>query len=141
MSGGPPNWPGNQPPPQQQWGGHQGQPYPQQESSGKATASMVLGIVSLVLCPYICAIAALITGYSARKEIDRSGGRIRGRGNAKAGIIMGWISLVFYTLLFAVLIAIGALVEDAANDNDFDNDFNQVGGAAIALVARGVGVA
>ena len=85
-------------PPQQQWGG---QPWGPQgsESSGKATASLVLGITGLLVCPIVCSVIGLILGYQARGEIDRSGGRLTGRGSAKAGIILSWIGLVLYLLL------------------------------------------
>jgi hypothetical protein len=80
-------------------------------SSGKATASLVLGILGLVFCPLICSVLALVFGFQARNEIDGSGGRIGGRGNATAGIVLGWIGVVI-TALFLILIVIGVLAGD-----------------------------
>src|SRR5215207_537343 len=62
-------------------------------SNGKATVALVLGILGLVFCPLICSVLALVFGYQARNEIDGSGGRISGRGNAKAGIVLGWVGV------------------------------------------------
>jgi hypothetical protein len=79
--------------------GPQWQPPP--PTSGAATAALILGILGLVLCTPICSPLALVYGYRARREIDASGGRIGGRGNAVAGIVMGWVGLG--------LLALGAL--------------------------------
>ncbi len=38
-------------------------------------------------------ILALVFGYMARNEIDRSGGLQGGRGLAVAGIVLGWVML------------------------------------------------
>ncbi|MFF1359556.1 DUF4190 domain-containing protein [Streptomyces sp. NPDC058297] len=64
--------------------------------SGKATASMVLGIVGLVLIPIIPPIIALCLGVSARRMADRGEGS--GRGMATAGMVMGIIGIAFATL-------------------------------------------
>ena len=80
----------------------------QGESSGKATASLVLGICGLVVCPLICSILALVFGYQGRGEIDRSGGRIAGRGNATAGIVLGWIGIVICVLGIIAIIVLAA---------------------------------
>jgi Domain of unknown function (DUF4190) len=82
-----------------------------QQSSGKATAALVLGILGLVLCPFICSILALVFGYQARREIDASGGRMTGRGNATAGVVLGWIGVAFLVLLIGLII-LGATVGD-----------------------------
>jgi hypothetical protein len=85
-----------------------------QSSSGKATASLVLGILGLVFCPLVCSVLALVFGYQARNEIDGSGGRISGRGNATAGIVLGWIGVVI-CVLFLILIVIGLLAGDSTS--------------------------
>ena len=84
-------------------------------SSGKATASLVLGILGLVFCPLICSVLALVFGYQARREIDGSGGRLTGRGNATAGIVLGWIGVALVAVFFGLVIlglALGDSVED-----------------------------
>ena len=78
------------------------------QSSGKSTAALVMGILGLVLCPLICSVLALVFGYQARRDIDASGGRLGGRGNATAGIVLGWIGIAIMVVLL-VLIVIGVL--------------------------------
>jgi Domain of unknown function (DUF4190) len=83
-------------------------------SSGKSTAALVLGILGLVFCPLICSVLALVFGYQSRREIDASGGRMSGRGNATAGIVLGWIGVAL-TAIFIVLIIIGVLAGDSGS--------------------------
>jgi hypothetical protein len=80
-------------------------------ASGRATASLVLGLVGLVFCPLICSVLAIVFGYQARKEIAASGGQLAGGGSATAGIILGWIGTVIYGI-FLLLIIIGLMVGD-----------------------------
>ena len=111
------------PPPPQAQGGWQQQPdggWTQAgvaQTSGKSTAALVLGILGLVLfCPIICSILALIFGYQARREIDASGGRLSGRGNATVGIVLGWIGVALM-VAFIVLIIIGLAVGDSGTSS------------------------
>ncbi|MGW1405102.1 DUF4190 domain-containing protein [Streptomyces sp. NPDC002403] len=64
--------------------------------SGKATASMVLGILGLLLIPIILPIIALCLGISAKRMADRGQGG--GRGQAVAGIVMGSVGIAFAVL-------------------------------------------
>src|SRR5216683_2099506 len=64
-----------------------------QESSGKATASMVRGIL-FFFWPFT-AIAAVVLGHLALSEIKRSAGRLAGHGMAMAGLILGYIGVAF----------------------------------------------
>jgi hypothetical protein len=82
------------------------------QTSGKSTAALVLGILGLVLfCPFIFSILALILGHQARREIDASGGRLSGRGNATVGIVLGWIGVALL-VAFVLLVVIGFAVGD-----------------------------
>ena len=67
-----------------------------------AVASMVVGIVWIW---GIGSILALALGYSARSQIDRSGGTETGRGMAIAGIVLGWIGIggLILVLLFTTI--------------------------------------
>jgi uncharacterized membrane protein len=80
-----------------------------QVNNSKATASLVLGIVGLFVCPIICSVIAIVLGYSARNEIAASGGRMTGDSNATAGIILGWIGLAI-AVIFGTIWAIIAIV-------------------------------
>ena len=82
-------------------------PYPQvapmpPRTNGLAVASMVLGI----LCLYgIGSILALVFGYQAKGQIERSGGRQSGRGMAIAGIVLGWIGLALMAFLIIAVVS------------------------------------
>jgi len=85
-----------------------GSPILTQKTNGKATWSLILGILSVTLCGFIAAIAAILLGKQAQQEIAASGGLQGGESRAKWGVILGWISLAIYVLasiiaLFAYL--------------------------------------
>jgi hypothetical protein len=66
-----------------------------------AIASLVCGIVG---CFTITAIVAIVLGFVARNQIEKSGGTQQGSGMALAGIILGfvWIGLSFIELGLAL---------------------------------------
>ena len=77
---------------------------PVARTNGMAIASLVLGILWMY---GIGAILALVFGYLAKGQIDRSAGAQSGRGLAIAGIVLGWIGVAgtaFIILLLAVAI-------------------------------------
>jgi hypothetical protein len=85
-------------------------PYqPQQETSGKATAALVLGICGLVVCPFILSVVAVVVATQARAEIRESRGRLGGAGSAQAGLILGWVGAAIYgTFMILCLLAIAS---------------------------------
>ena len=89
-------------------------------TSGKATASLVTGVASLVLswcCGLgVAGIVAIVLGVKARREIAASGGRLKGDGIALGGIVTGAIAIVL-GLLILVLIVV-AVVAGAEFDVD-----------------------
>jgi hypothetical protein len=80
-----------------------GDSYGPPAKSGKATASLVLGILGILACPIILSVLAIIFGVQSRNEITRSGGRISGHGMATAGLVLGIIGLVLMPLWFIIL--------------------------------------
>jgi hypothetical protein len=66
-------------------------------TEGMAVASLVLSIVSFVVCPVILAVVGLALGYGARSRIEASGGALKGAGLAKAGRILGWTNIALAT--------------------------------------------
>jgi len=126
----PPNPYGQQPPQQPQqppYNPYHQQPYPPSgyppqppgyppyqptpPTDGLGLASMIIGITALVLsCLYgiglLGAPAALIMGRISMKRIDRSEGRLGGRGMAQAGFILGIIGTVLLVLAIIALIVI-----------------------------------
>ena len=89
------------------------QPYPgwvpPPRTPGQAYAAMILGIVGLFpICPVILSVIALILGFTAKNEIDRSGGHLGGSGIALTGIITGGVGVALYVLFFAAVFAFGS---------------------------------
>ncbi len=71
-----------------------GYPPPAPPTNGLAIASLVLSLLGLVgVLPLLGAVLGLIFGYSARNQIVQSRGTQSGEGLAKAGIIIGWVTL------------------------------------------------
>jgi hypothetical protein len=83
-------------------------PRPTPPTSGKATTSLVLGVVSLFFCGLLTGIPAIIMGFGARKEIRRSEGRLSGDGLALGGIITGVLGTLWSLVLAALLIGLVA---------------------------------
>jgi hypothetical protein len=124
----PPNQPPSQPPGQYPPPGH----YPPQSyypvpavppNSGKATTSLVLGIVSIFVCGLFLGIPAMIVARQAKREIEESHGRLGGSGLATAGFVTGLIGTVISVvvgLLVVLLIAFGVLYADKHCSNIID---------------------
>lgn len=94
-----------QPPPGAQPPYGYGQPVPADHP--RATTILVLGILSLVLCPLLGPFASVM-GRRALNEIDSSGGTIGGRSVVKAGYVCGMITTVI--ILLYVVLGVVALV-------------------------------
>ena len=73
---------------------------------GNATAALVLGIVSLVICGVILGPVAIVLGSKAKRQIAQSRGRLTGAGSASAGIALGVLGLVLHVLIFVVPFAL-----------------------------------
>ena len=73
--------------------------YRQQGTNGYAIASLVLGIIGMV----IGSILAVAFGHMALGQISRSGQS--GRGLAIAGLVLGYVGIVATVLLVLVLLA------------------------------------
>jgi uncharacterized protein DUF4190 len=77
------------------------------KKSGFAIASLVLGILGMTcLLPIVGSILALVFGTIALCQISKSGGAIRGHGQAVAGLILGAVSLVIlpFVGIFAAML-------------------------------------
>lgn len=96
------------------------QPYPQLATSAPAVfvygprtnsaavASLVFGIISWFLCPFIGGVLAIIFGHVARGQIRRTGES--GGGLAIAGLILGYFHLLAALVVaFIWLVLIGGL--------------------------------
>ncbi len=81
-------------------------PYAQAPDHPRATTALVLGILALVLCGLLGPFAWSI-GRSTMHEIDASGGRWGGRGQAQAGYVLGIVATVLLLVPFALLAVFG----------------------------------
>jgi len=78
-------------------------PYAKRDSV-LSIVSLVSGLVGWTLIPIVGAIAAVITGHLAKKEIRDSGGAIGGDGMALAGLILGYVQLGL--ILLSIIVAV-----------------------------------
>ncbi len=69
----------------------------------RATTSLILGILGLVVCGVIAPFAWRM-GKQTLNEIDASQGRVGGRGAAQAGYVLGIIGTVLLSLGLLVLV-------------------------------------
>ncbi len=83
-----------------------------QETSSLAIVSLVSGILTWILLPFLAAIVAVVTGHMAKREIRQSNGRLTGDGLATAGLVLGYVQL---GLIALGLLALIVLVIVAAN--------------------------
>ena len=114
----PPPPPPPPPPPGMPPGAYGGQPMAAQPQNGLGTASLVLGIVGLVLlCGYgvglILSILAIIFGKMGLTKADQ--GLATNRSQANAGFIMGIIGTILGVIIVIALIIIFLVAASGAN--------------------------
>jgi type II secretory pathway pseudopilin PulG len=78
-------------------------------SSGLSTTSLVLGILSLVMCSIFTGIPAVITGHIALSRAKGSTPPSPNRGQAIAGLVMGYISIAFLVFVVPMLAVLAAI--------------------------------
>lgn len=64
-----------------------------QGASGKAIASLVIGVMAMVMCCFPLGVVAIVVGKSEMVDIVRGISSPEGEGYAKAGTTLGWFSL------------------------------------------------
>jgi hypothetical protein len=112
----PPNYGTPPPPPPGGYGmpgqpGYGGQP---QQTSVLAIVSLVTGILGVLCCgSLLFSIAALVTGFLGKKEIDE--GRKTGKGMALAGLILGALGVVL-SVVWIILVIAGNVDFNAYSD-------------------------
>jgi len=79
---------------------------PARSTNSLAVTSLVLGILSYLLLPFVGAIGAVITGHMARSQIRMSGGTQEGDGMALAGLILGYVHFALTCIGIAVAVAL-----------------------------------
>jgi hypothetical protein len=77
------------------------------QTNGMAVASLVMGIIGIIVCPIIFGVLAIIFGFIARSQIEASRGRQSGAGMAVAGIVLGFVGIPLGCLVGVLMAAMG----------------------------------
>jgi type IV pilus assembly protein PilA len=68
------------------------------QTSGKAIASLVCGILHI----FPLFVVAIVLGHMSLSEIKKSSGRLKGEGIALAGLILGYLGIIFIPIILIV---------------------------------------
>jgi len=91
---------------------------PARTVSATAIISLVFGVLCWVAIPFLGAIAAVVCGHVARKDIRRAPpGSVEGDGMAIAGMVLGYVHLALIALVIVLFFTVfGGLAGLAATD-------------------------
>lgn len=103
---------------------------------GQATASMVLGILSLIMFGILAGIPAVICGHVAKSKIKKDPENLTGDGQALAGLITGYLSIGFSILVIPAILAAVAIPLMSGNVERAMATEAQVGCSTIATGIR-----
>ncbi len=83
------------------------------QDNGSGTIALVTGILSFFVCPVILSIVAIVFGKKGMAAA--AAGTADNGGQAKAGYIMGIISLILFVVLLILYIILGAALFATSN--------------------------
>lgn len=98
--------------------------YTQTQTSNLAVISLVSGVLSWILVPFLGAIVAVIAGHRAKREISESGGSLTGNVMATVGLLLGYIQLVLS--MCAVVVIVILFLLGPSIGNVFSNIVNEI---------------
>ena len=78
----------------------------EKKTDGQATASLVLGILSITIFGILTAIPAVICGHKAKSKIKSDPENLQDEGQALAGLIMGYIVIGYSLVIGVVVVAV-----------------------------------
>jgi hypothetical protein len=74
------------------------------QTETKAIVALVCAIAAWVVLPLLPAIAALMIGKTARREILQSGGRLTGDGLVTAAKVIAWVNIALCVLVVVFVV-------------------------------------
>ena len=106
---------------------------PQPRNSALAIWSLILGILSLTCFSIFSAIPGVICGHKALSRIKQSGGALTGQGLAIAGLVTGYLGIVWAVICIPLMLAIAipnfVKARDTAMQNACINNLRQIDAA------------
>jgi competence protein ComGC len=100
----------------------------QVREKGLAILSFVLGLASFVLClSAITGIPAIICGHLSRRRVARLPARYGGAGFAMAGMVLGYLSLVFSLVIVGLLLPALGKATRTVQGTSCQNNLKQIG--------------
>jgi competence protein ComGC len=83
----------------------------EQKTSAAAATSLILGILSYLLCSFgfLASIPAIVCGHIGVSKINAAPDRLKGKGMAIGGLVLGYINIVVALLL--LLVAVPAFIK------------------------------
>jgi hypothetical protein len=105
----------------------------QPKTSGLAIWSLALGVLGLICFSIFAAIPGVICGHTALSRIKRSGGSLSGQGLAIAGLVTGYLgilwAIIFIPMMAAIAIPNFVRARQTAQMNMCINNLRQIDAA------------
>src|SRR5882672_918131 len=116
-------------------------PVPAAVNDSGAIASLVCGLAAWVVCGFLTGIPAVILGHSSLKKIGRSGGYLKGKEIAFAGLVLGYLSCAAWLMFFVVIVVLvhqagKEIKADEAGARDVIRQINEAEATYSTIYAR-----